>query len=72
VASAVVAAGGASIAGLGRLSFACPDFAVRLRDEGRLATRDVCLACSGCSTLLGAGGPAGCVVRDPGVYRLPG
>ncbi len=71
VASAVVAAGGASIAGLGRLSFACPDFAIRLRDEGRLATRNVCVACSGCSTLLGSGGPAGCVVRDPAVYRLP-
>jgi 2,4-dienoyl-CoA reductase (NADPH2) len=71
VASAVVAAGGASIAGLGRLSFACPDFASRLRDRGTLATRDVCVACSGCSTLLRAGGPAGCIVRDAAVYRLP-
>ena len=72
VASAVVAGGGASIAGLGRLSFACPDFAVRLRESGRLATRNVCVACSGCSTLLRAGGPAGCIVRDPAFYRLPG
>jgi 2,4-dienoyl-CoA reductase-like NADH-dependent reductase (Old Yellow Enzyme family) len=71
VASAVVAAGCASIAGLGRLSFACPDFASRLRDRGTLATRDVCVACSGCSTLLRAGGPVGCIVRDAAVYRLP-
>jgi 2,4-dienoyl-CoA reductase (NADPH2) len=71
VAAAVIASGGASIAGLGRLSFACPDFAARLARDGRLYTRDVCVACSGCSTLLRAGGPAGCVVRDPGVYRLP-
>ena len=71
VAAAVIAAGGSSIAGLGRLSFACPDFAARLGDGGRLAARDICVTCSGCSTLLRGGNPAGCVVRDPAVYRLP-
>jgi len=71
VAAGVLASGAAAIIGLGRMSFACPDFAVRLRDTGRLASRDVCVACSSCSTLLRSGGPAGCVVRDPAVYRLP-
>ena len=71
VAAAVIAAGGAAIAGLGRLSFACPDFAARLARAGRLVPRDVCTTCSGCSTLLRAGGPVGCVVRDPAFYRLP-
>ena len=71
VAAAVIAAGGASIAGLGRLSFACPDFADRLAHAERLVPRDGCTACSGCSTLLRAGGPVGCVVRDSAFYRLP-
>jgi 2,4-dienoyl-CoA reductase (NADPH2) len=62
---------GATLVGLGRLAFACPDFARILREQGRLDSKRVCLACSSCSTLLRAGRPAGCVVRDASRYRLP-
>jgi 2,4-dienoyl-CoA reductase (NADPH2) len=68
VAAGVLEEGGASLIGLGRLSFAYPDFARDLETKGRLDSKKLCLACSGCTELLRAGGPAGCVVRDKGVY----
>jgi len=70
VAAGAMAAGEISFAGVGRLGFAYPDFAADLRDKGALDPRKACLACSHCSELLRAGRPAGCVVRDRGVYRL--
>jgi 2,4-dienoyl-CoA reductase-like NADH-dependent reductase (Old Yellow Enzyme family) len=68
-AAGVLNSGGAALIGLGRLAFACPDFAGRLAARGRLGSNEVCTTCSGCSTLLRAARPAGCVVRDSGVYR---
>lgn len=62
----------ASFIGLGRLALAYPDFARDLTRDGRLDSRRLCTACSGCSILLRAGGPSGCVVRDAQHYRLPG
>jgi 2,4-dienoyl-CoA reductase (NADPH2) len=69
VAASVIGNGAASIIGLGRLSFAYPDFSLDLRENGRLDSRKVCLTCSGCSELLSSGRPTGCVVRDRGFYR---
>lgn len=70
VAAGVLRSGGASIIGLGRLSIAYPDFARDLRRIGSLDPHRVCVACSGCSELLRAGGPAGCIIRDRSVYKI--
>ena len=69
VAAGAIGRGDMALAGLGRLAFADPDFAVELRREGALPRRRVCVACSHCSELLRAGRPAGCVVRDAAVYQ---
>jgi len=72
VASGSVQRGGVSIVGLGRMAFAYPDFARDLAENGVLDPRKVCVGCSGCSELMRAGGPSGCVVRDGDLFRLPG
>lgn len=69
VAAGVLGENGASLIGLGRMSFAYPDLARDLRTLGRLESKKLCVACSGCTDLLRAGGPAGCIIRDQGVYR---
>jgi 2,4-dienoyl-CoA reductase-like NADH-dependent reductase (Old Yellow Enzyme family) len=70
VAAAEVASGRASLIGLGRLAIAYPDFVRDLAADGRLNPRKICTACSACSTLLRAGLPVGCTVRDAAVYKL--
>jgi 2,4-dienoyl-CoA reductase (NADPH2) len=70
VASGAIGRGDMALAGVGRLAFAAPDFATDLKRDGALSPRKVCVACSHCSELLRAGRPAGCVVRDRGVYRM--
>ncbi|MDD8025963.1 MAG: hypothetical protein PHI34_05575 [Acidobacteriota bacterium] len=70
-AAGAVAGGSAALIGLGRLAFAYPEAAADLLAGRPLNAKRVCTACSICSTLLRAGGPAGCAVRDADVYRLP-
>jgi 2,4-dienoyl-CoA reductase-like NADH-dependent reductase (Old Yellow Enzyme family) len=72
VASGAVRDGGVSIVGLGRMAFAYPDFARDLAEHGALDPKKVCVGCSGCSELMRAGGPSGCVVRDGDLFQLPG
>jgi len=72
VASGAVRQGGVSVVGLGRMAFAYPDFARDLMDHGSLDPKKVCVGCSGCSELMRAGGPSGCVVRDGDLFQLPG
>ena len=69
VAAGVIESGQASLIGVGRMAYAYPGFARDLMDKGTLDPKKVCLTCSGCSALLRAGGPAGCVVRDKGIYK---
>jgi 2,4-dienoyl-CoA reductase-like NADH-dependent reductase (Old Yellow Enzyme family) len=69
VGAGVIKSGGSSLIGIGRLALAYPDFARDLMDNGALNPKKVCLTCSGCSELLRAGQPAGCVVRDKRVYQ---
>ena len=71
VAAGAIAAGDVTIAGVGRLAFAYPDFARDLLERGKLYPEKCCLACSGCTELMRAGGPTGCIVRDREFYRLP-
>ncbi len=68
VASAVIAAGQASIVGVGRGAFAYPDAPRDLMENGRLDPARVCVACSGCSELIRTGSPGGCIVRDREIY----
>lgn len=71
VAAGAITAGDVTIAGVGRLAFAYPDFARDLLERGKLNPEKCCLACSGCTELMRAGGPTGCIVRDREFYRLP-
>jgi 2,4-dienoyl-CoA reductase-like NADH-dependent reductase (Old Yellow Enzyme family) len=72
VAAGAVAEGGVRLVGLGRMAFAYPDFARDLSEAGKLDSKKVCVGCSGCSELMRAGGPSGCVVRDGDLFQLPG
>ncbi|HHS12469.1 MAG TPA: hypothetical protein ENN03_01730 [bacterium] len=64
VAAGVLSEKQASIIGLGRSSFAYPDALLHLARDGTLDPGKVCIACSRCTELMRAGGPAGCAVRD--------
>ncbi len=67
-AAATLQTGKASLIGLGRFSLANPGWPEELAENGFLSSKKTCLACSRCSQLLRAGGPAGCAVRDVPLY----
>jgi len=71
VGAGAVAAGLTALVGVGRMAFAYPDFGRDLYEHGALDFLKSCCACSGCTQLMRADEPAGCVVRDQAVYRLP-
>lgn len=52
----------------GRMSFADPEFAKQIIEEGRIDSKKTCIACGKCGDLIRAGKPTGCVVRDSGNY----
>ena len=56
------------IAGLGRESFAYPDFARDILEKGALDPKKLCTSCSKCTQLMRDNGMAGCVSRDGSVY----
>ena len=70
LAAGMVAGGHCAMAGFGRMAFACPAFIHELRDTGTIDPKHACVTCGGCASLLRAGRPAGCVVRDREVYQL--
>lgn len=69
LAAANLSRGWASLAGVGRLAFAYPDFARALAERGALDAGRVCVACSACSQIMRDGGRSGCVPRDAEVYE---
>lgn len=69
VAAAAVRRGWVTLVGLGRLSFAYPDFPRALEESGRLDPEKVCVACSACTQIMRDGGRAGCVPRDSAIYE---
>lgn len=71
VAAGVVKSGWATICGFGREAFAYPDFANDIFNTGEMSSKKVCISCSKCSELKGAGLISGCVVRDAKVYVPP-
>jgi len=69
VAAASLRRGWVSLVGLGRMSFAYPDFARELAVRGRLDPERVCVACSACTQIMRDGGRTGCVPRDAAIYE---
>ena len=67
-AAGAVAAGWASIIGLGRGALAYPDFARDIVTRGVMDRHKVCVACSSCTQIMRDHGRSGCVVRDHDVY----
>jgi len=53
--------------GMGRMSFAYPNFA-RDAVSGQIDKKSICLACGKCSQIMRAGSTPGCVIRDAEVY----
>jgi len=68
VAAANKANGLVSIAGVGRMAFAYPDYAKDIITKGRMFAEKVCVACSACTQIMRDRGMTGCVVRDNEVY----
>ncbi|MCU0249275.1 MAG: hypothetical protein MUE61_03640 [Vicinamibacterales bacterium] len=68
VAAALLKAGGAQLAGLGRGMFAYPDAPADLMARGALDPVKCCIACSRCTELMRMGSTAGCAVRDHPLY----
>ncbi|MHB1319009.1 MAG: oxidoreductase, partial [Anaerolineae bacterium] len=68
VAAAVLAQGGADAVGMGRLSFAYPEFARDLITRGQLDANRVCITCSRCTQIMRDHGRSGCVPFDREVY----
>jgi len=71
VASGLIQRGWATLFGFGRNALACPDLPKEIMTEGGMDPKKVCLACSGCTELMRAEMPTGCVMRDREYYRLP-
>jgi 2,4-dienoyl-CoA reductase-like NADH-dependent reductase (Old Yellow Enzyme family) len=70
VAAGLVETGAAQLIGQGRNSIAWPDSARDILTHGAVPKNKCCVTCSGCSRLLRAGRPVGCIVRDRSVYTL--
>lgn len=52
----------------GRMAFANPAFPKQIMETGRIDAKLTCVACGKCGDLIRAGKPAGCIVRDTGIY----
>jgi len=68
IASGALKDGAATSVGLGRLSFAYPEFIHDLREKGELDKKKICITCSLCSQLMRNGEKAGCAVKDGEYY----
>ncbi len=68
IAAGIIEKGKADMVGVGRMAFAYPDFAKDIIDNKKLSQSKVCITCSKCSELMIAGGPTGCIVRNPEPY----
>ena len=65
VAAAVIADKKAQIAGLGRMSYACPEIFDDIMADRPIDKKKICVTCNKCVELLKSGDPTGCVVRNP-------
>ena len=71
VAAGMLQQGYARLFGYGRGAFAYPDMPQDIMEKGAMSLDKVCMACSGCTELMRAEMPTGCVIRDRDYYRLP-
>jgi 2,4-dienoyl-CoA reductase-like NADH-dependent reductase (Old Yellow Enzyme family) len=69
VAAGIVQQGGARLFGFGRGAFAYPDMPKDIMSKGTMDLKKVCMACSGCTELMRAESPTGCIIRDRDYYR---
>ncbi len=68
VAAGLLASGGAKAVGFGRQSFAYPDYANDILNDGKMHSIKSCLTCGICTKIMRAGGRPGCPVRDAAFY----
>lgn len=52
----------------GRMSFANPDFANEIIQQGRINPEHICLTCGKCGDLIRAHQPTGCMIRDTAAF----
>ncbi|MDR0869961.1 MAG: NADH:flavin oxidoreductase [Planctomycetaceae bacterium] len=71
VAAGILKNNWATLFGMGRSSFAYPDAPNDILTTNVMDIKKVCLACSGCTELMRAEEPTGCVIRDRFFYALP-
>ena len=71
VATGMIQKGYAKLFGYGRTAFAYPDMPLDIMENGAMSVDKNCMACSGCTELMRAEMPTGCVIRDKDYYRLP-
>ena len=71
VAAGLIQQGWATLFGFGRNALAYPDMPKDIMTEGKMEEAQACSACSGCTELMRAETPTGCVLRDREYYRLP-
>ncbi len=65
VIAGLIAGNKVDLAGFGRMSFANPEFASQLFQNGVIDKNKACIACSKCSQLMRIGEKTGCSIRDP-------
>jgi len=58
----------AKMIGFGREAFAYPDYAKDILSGASMKKEKCCIACGKCTQIMRAGGTAGCVIKDAGVY----
>ncbi|MFH1740550.1 MAG: NAD(P)-binding protein, partial [bacterium] len=68
MAAGAIRKGWVSVVGLGRGSFAYPDYAKDILLTGKMDPQKVCVSCSSCSQIMRDGGRTGCVIKDAEVY----
>ncbi|MDR2116355.1 MAG: NADH:flavin oxidoreductase [Planctomycetaceae bacterium] len=71
VAAGLVKNGWATLFGQGRNSFAYPESPYDILNHGAMNLKQVCMACSGCTDLMRAESPTGCILRDRDYYKIP-
>ena len=68
LAAGAIKEGMMSLCGVGREAFAYPDFYKDFLNDGKMQKDKTCITCGKCTELMRAGGVAGCVIKDSGVY----
>jgi 2,4-dienoyl-CoA reductase-like NADH-dependent reductase (Old Yellow Enzyme family) len=70
VAAGIIQQGGAKLFGFGRNALAYPDLPKDIMTTGVMDEKKACMACSGCTELMRAETPTGCVLRDRDYYKI--